>query len=127
MKKLLTAVLLASMSSVAFAADTMWPNKGAGIIDPTLVAKVETHPLEKHLENMNVNFALAKTDGVPARLIVMSGSPKQYTDVNFLCRMAEEYGGVNHVIAYESVDESEGASEKNTLSRNPSRTEKTCK
>jgi len=106
MKKLLATILLSAFALTASAAtDTMWPNAGAGIMDTTLVAKTKMHPLEKHLQEMKVNFALTKIDGVPNRLIVMSGSPEQYSDASFLCRMAEEYGGVNKTFVYKTVDD----------------------
>jgi len=115
MKKLLRTILLSVTglvlliaviaSNVSAATDTMWPNNlGRGTMDTSLVTKVEAHPLEKHLQDMKVNFVLTKIDGVPARLIVISGSPEQYSDVDFLCRMAEEYGGVNKSFVYKTVD-----------------------
>ena len=106
MKNLLATILLFAFALTASAAtDTMWPNNpGRGTMDTSLVTKTETHPLEKHLQDMSVNFILTKTDGVPARLIVMSGSPGQYNNVDFLCRMAEEYGGINKSFVYTTVD-----------------------
>ena len=106
MKKLLATILLSVFALTASAAtDTRWPNTpGRGTMDTSLVAKVKTHPLEKHLQDMNVNFVLTKTNGVPSRLIVMSGSPEQYNNVDFLCRMAEEYGGVDKSFVYKTVD-----------------------
>lgn len=106
MKKLLATILLSLFALTASAAtDTMWPNNpGRGTMDTSLVAKVEMHPLEQHLNDVKVNFVLTKTNGVPTRLIIMSGSPEQYNDVNFLCRMAEEYGGVDKTFVYKTVD-----------------------
>ena len=106
MKKLLATILLSVFAlTVSAATDTVWPNNpGRGTMDTSLVAKTETHPLEKHLQEMNVCFVLTKIDGVPARLIVMSGSPEQYSNVDFLCRMAEEYGGVDKSFVYNTVD-----------------------
>jgi hypothetical protein len=106
MKKLPAIVLLSAFAlTVSAATDTMWPNNpGRGTMDTSLVTKTESHPLEKHLQDMEVSFVLTKTDGVPNRLIVMSGSPEQYSDVDFLCRMAKEYGGVNKTFVYKTVD-----------------------
>ena len=56
MKKLLVAFALAVFAFTASAQDTMWPNKGVGIVDPTLVTKVETHPLDQHLQDMKVSY-----------------------------------------------------------------------
>jgi len=106
MKKLLAIVLLSAfVFSATAATDTMWPNNsGRGSMDTSLVTKAEVLPLEEHLTKMEVNFVLTKTDGSPNRLIVVSGSPDPYNDVNFLCRVAEEYGGVNEVFVYKTVD-----------------------
>lgn len=99
MKKILAAIALAAITYNA-SADTMWQNEGRGIVDPSLVAKVEASSLELHLQEVKVNFVLTKISGVPSRLIVMSGGPDRYKDVNFLCSMAAEHGGVEKVIVY---------------------------
>ena len=95
MKKLIAAIVLAAVTFGA-SADTMWPNDGRGKADVTHATKSKMHPLAQHLTDMGVSFGLKKRDGVPVYLIVLGG-PDEYKNVDFLCKMAKEYGGVNAV------------------------------